>query len=391
MSASILESQAAFVERAKAINMPDALIDLMIEKGLTSFGKLAFISPVEPRSGDDSSMVQAVGAILGRGLRPAEIPDMRRLWFESHTLAVSDMKTRIERSSLDPPREMPLAERMNRLEDQKKRLPSIVFSEHVEPAHCLIDKVQNMLESGYLTYLPPHKCPSRATEITADKATPQLTFDAQGAIKVSKKQSDLECNTFGELKLKEALQRRSLAFDQIHLMSFIVQEKWRAHLFQSITRDPPPGHRYVSIAQALNADREFWQLISEEARGSLKVTSTADPPLDALAERYMHVPQVAICLSTLPGQPRSKGDGKTKTDAHVEPPPPPTSWGGGKGGKSQKGGKGKQTHLKKKEETQPDKRRAEILKLLKEIPEGCVSRLEARCPLLRVFSLTSHC
>ena len=153
------------------------------------------------------------------------------------------MKTRVERSSLDPPREMPLAERMNRLEDQKKRLPSIVFSEHVEPAHCLIDKVQNMLESGYLTYLPPHKCPSRATEITADKATPQLTFDAQGAIKVSKKQSDLECNTFGELKLKEAFQRRSLAFDQMHLMSLIVQEKWRAHLFQSITRDPPPGHR----------------------------------------------------------------------------------------------------------------------------------------------------
>ena len=256
MSASILESQAAFVERAKAINMPDALIDLMIEKGLTSFGKLAFISPVEPRSGDDSSMAQAVGAILGRDLRPAEIPDMRRLWFESHTLAVSDMKTRIERSSLDPPREMPLAERMNRLEDQKKRLPSIVFSEHVEPAHCLIDKVQNMLESGYLTYLPSHKCPSRATEIAADKATPQLTFDAQGAIKVSKKQSDLECNSFGELKLKEAFQRRSLAFDQIHLMSFIVQEKWHAHLFQSITRDPPPGHRYVSIAQALNADRE---------------------------------------------------------------------------------------------------------------------------------------
>ena len=34
MSASILESQAAFVERAKAINMPDALVDLMIEKGL---------------------------------------------------------------------------------------------------------------------------------------------------------------------------------------------------------------------------------------------------------------------------------------------------------------------------------------------------------------------
>ena len=352
MSASILESQAAFVERAKAINMPDALIDLMIEKGLTSFGKLAFISPVEPRSGDDSSMVQAVAAILGRDLRPAEIPDMRRLWFKSHTLAVGDMKTRVERSSLDPPREMPLAERMNRLEDQKKRLPSIVFSEHVEPAHCLIDKVQNMLESGYLTYLPPHKCPSRATEITADKATPQLTFDAQGAIKVSKKQSDLECNTFGEFKLKEAFQRRSIAFDQIHLMSFIVQEKWHAHLFQSITRDPPPGHRYVSIAQALNADREFWQLISQKGQEIL----------DALAERYMHVPQVAICLSPLPGQPRSKGDGKTKTDAHVEPPPPPNSWGGGKGGKSQKGGKGKQTHLKKKEETQPDKRRAEILK-----------------------------
>ena len=50
---------------------------------------------------------------------------LRMLWFESHAIAISDMKARVERTSSDTPRQMPLAERMSRLKRQKEELKGL--------------------------------------------------------------------------------------------------------------------------------------------------------------------------------------------------------------------------------------------------------------------------
>ena len=216
----MVESEAEFLARAKEIGMEEAFITALQTAGIKTFGKLAYICAVSPQSGDDTPLVDAVEKLLGRKTTPVELPNLRRLWFEANTFALSDLKSRVERSSLDPPRQLPLAERMSRLQSQKARLSGIVFTERVEPAHSLIDKIQSMVDSGTLAYLPPHKCPSRALEISSDKPAQQVTLVSQGGLKISKKHAELECDVRGELRLREAFTRRALAFDQIGLMSF---------------------------------------------------------------------------------------------------------------------------------------------------------------------------
>ena len=155
MTSTMLESEAEFLARAKEIGMEESFITALQTAGIKTFGKLAYICAVSPQSGDDTPLVDAVEKLLGRKATPVELPDLRRLWFEANTFALSDLKSRVERSSLDPPRELPLAERMSRLQSQKARLSGIVFTERVEPAHSLIDKIQSMVDSGTLAYLPP--------------------------------------------------------------------------------------------------------------------------------------------------------------------------------------------------------------------------------------------
>ena len=370
---SALESRASFRARALEIGMQSDFVDLLVKSGIDSFGRLAFVCPSVAGSSDDRPLITAIEARISRSLKDAEVPDLRRLFFESHTLALADMRSRVERTGADTPREVPAAERMSRLQEQKSRLSSVIFNEHTEPAHCLADKIQSMLESGSLTYLPPNKCPSRSMEIASDRPQPQITLDGHGMIKVTKAALALDCDVRGELRMREAFLRRSLAFDQARLMSFIVQEAWHDSLFRTITREPPAGHLYVNISQLLSADRELWALLAQHSRGSLSPAPGAAPPLDALMAKYQHDPQVQICITPLPGARASA----STSPAHVEVFTP--GKGNGKGPKGKGAGKGKKGSGKllpakrKFEDTpQPFSQRAQILQLLKQMPKDCV-------------------
>ena len=240
----------------------------------------------------------------------------------------------------------------------------------------MIDKIQSMVDSGTLAYLPPHKCPSRALEISSDKPAQQVTLDSQGGLKISKKHAELECDVRGELRLREAFTRRALAFDQIGLMSFSVQESWHTALFDAVTRDPPPGHKFTSIAQALNADRELWQILAQESRGAIKIVGGVKPPLDAFMDRLQTHTRVQVCLANLP-QVSSGGKGDKGGKAE-----------GGRGkGKGDKGGSGK----RKWDDSQVDPRRAEILQLLEDMPKDCVSRMPKTRQFLCVLFQHGKC
>ena len=298
------------------------------------------LCPSVTGSSDDKPLITAVEGRISRSLKDAELPDLRRLFFESHMLALADMRSRVERTGTDTPTEVPAAERMSRLQEQKARLSSVICNEHTEPAHCLADKIQSMLESGSLTYLPPNKCPSRSMEIASDRPEPQITLDGRGMIKVTKAALALDCDVRGGLRLREAFLRRSLAFDQARLMSFIVQEAWHDSLFRAIAREPPAGHLYVNISQLLSADRELWALLAQHSRGSLSPAPGAAPPLDALMAKYQHDPQVQICITPLPGTRASPST--PHLNVEIVPPGKGNGQGPNKGkgmGKGKKGGK----------------------------------------------------
>ena len=76
-----------------------------------------------------------------------------------------------------------------------------------------------MLEENCLHYLPPDKCVSREQEASKEKPEPAVSFDSSGNIKIGRKAQELSCDVGGELKLRKALTRRSLAINQAGLAS----------------------------------------------------------------------------------------------------------------------------------------------------------------------------
>ena len=104
-----LESWPAFQPRALEIQMTNEFLEALTLVGIDSFGKLAFNCAANPASGDDTPLRNAVETLLGSAVDVDEsqmIP-LRRLRFESHAIAISDMKARLERTAADTPRQMP--------------------------------------------------------------------------------------------------------------------------------------------------------------------------------------------------------------------------------------------------------------------------------------------
>ncbi|CAJ1347863.1 unnamed protein product, partial [Effrenium voratum] len=156
------------------------------------------------------------GRGMSKNLVPASVKQNELADYNvcKQTLCVSELKARVERADDELPRKMPLAERMSRLENQKKRLTGIIWTSQTEPSHALLDRVMQMQENGTLGNLAPTQCTSRQAEINGTRSKPELIFDSSGNLKMTKRQMELECNTDGDLALQQAFQRRSLAFDQ---------------------------------------------------------------------------------------------------------------------------------------------------------------------------------
>ena len=299
-----LESQATFEARAAKIGVPLPFIDELTAAGLSTFGAWAFCCTCDPNSSDDTPLKDAVEAMLERPITLQEMLFCRRLFFESRTYSVADMRARVERTGDDKPKSLSLAERLARIQKQQTDLVGVTWTAELEPAHKLVDQVVAMQEEGAVTFVPPPKCISRVQEIHHDKSEVALTFDSSGSIRMGKKQEEMFCDTNGELNLRNAWTRRNLAFDQAGLASFVVLEKWTTKLMLAKLREPPAGYRFVSTQQICDADKEFWLQLSQLSRGRLNPGTGPDKPLDDFIEKLSASPEVLCYMTPLPGSKR---------------------------------------------------------------------------------------
>ena len=168
---------------------------------------------------------------------------------------------------------------------------------------------------------------------------------------MTRKALDLKCDTSGELKLKQALTRRSLALNQTGLASFNVLEEWNNHLFATILREPPSGYHFVSIQQILAADKFYWTRVSQETRGQLQIVAGAE---DQKLKDFMFAPEVASLMTFLPAGKSAKAD----TDQSDPRPGPPRPGPPKPGPKSN-----------------PFDKKVTAKSLLTSLPEGCQSKL----------------
>ena len=106
-----MDSEAAFKERAAAIGVPTAGLAKMQTKGVATFGAFAFLSSFQPGGVDETPFVRALASTLDvreADIATAELVAYRRLYYESHTLALGDLRSRVERKEDDTPRRLPI-------------------------------------------------------------------------------------------------------------------------------------------------------------------------------------------------------------------------------------------------------------------------------------------
>lgn len=313
MASSTLESEAAFVERARIIGVEQWIIDKLVEKKFAAYGRFAFSVAYSPQHPDDRPFKQFVDAVAETQVEDDQLATLRRLFFEAHTTAIADVRSRVE-ASPDPAaatKKLPVAERVARQKEQEQRLGGIIFTPDTIPANHLVDLFVEMCESGLLTYVKPEQCCSRALEVNSLKKDPTISTDSQGILKVGSKPSEPTCEANPELKLRPAWQRRSLAMDLSGIATFEVVETWVQFLFQQLLKEQPRGFAKISIQQLLDCDKALFVQASHTTMGKLTSVPPAAKLLDEAITTWKTSQEILQYLTPLP-----------TTRAHDPPPAP---------------------------------------------------------------------
>ena len=299
MSAGI-ESAPVFRTRAQQIGLNNDQIQLLTDAGLDTLGKFAFCCATQPGTGDETAFVEMLTGLIGAAPTVGALALYRRLFYEANTVAVFEMKGRLDRTEDDAPKKMPNAERAARLERQQGKLMGLVISGPLEPAHSLVDRVHQQLEDNELRFIPLHECPSRDMEILGHKRDDTLKLDTHGNLKIQKLSHIPDADVSSDLKAQQAFTRRALAYDQAGLFSFEVLESWTAQLFRAMSSPPPPGYSPVTLAQVYQADRTLFTKLAEVTRRSIQPILGADKPLDIALKDWRFHPEIAFIILPLP-------------------------------------------------------------------------------------------
>jgi hypothetical protein len=121
---STLDSEAAFTDRAETMGIQKWIIEKFKDRRFATFGKLAFAFTYSPQSATDEPLKKFLTDLLEEEPAEDQLAALRRLFFESHTMALTDVRMRAE-SNPDPSattRKLPVAERVVRQREQEKRL-----------------------------------------------------------------------------------------------------------------------------------------------------------------------------------------------------------------------------------------------------------------------------
>ena len=294
-----IDSKVAFRNRAVELGIEQAEIDALDDAGIHSYATYAYCSTYQPGQNDDTALITFLTTTLGSAPSAAATTRFRRLFFEAHALSLEDLKSRADRSESSEARIIPLAEKMDRIRQQKERLSGLSFTSQSEPSHALIDKVCQQLEDNVITYIELNRCTSRQDEALHSKMDTALALDNSGSLRLSKKQRLDDVNVTGEHKLRQAFLRRSLAYDLSGIATFAVLDVWTQKLFEKMNETPLSNYRHISVEQVINADKALWVKVSNDTRGKLQPKTGTDKPFDVAFTRFSEHPEVFQHLTPL--------------------------------------------------------------------------------------------
>lgn len=177
------------VDRASKIGVEEWIVDRLKAMQLATFGNFAFAVAYSPQSANDTMFKEFVADLLQAEPDASQLATLRRLFFECHTRALVDVRSRVE-SNADPSatqRHLPTAERVARQSAQEAKLGGLILTPDTIPSHHLVDMFVEMCETGILVYVKPELCCSRAQETQTMKRDSAISTDASGLLKISPK------------------------------------------------------------------------------------------------------------------------------------------------------------------------------------------------------------
>ena len=298
-----VESKHVFAARAVQMGIDQPIIDALVARNLATFGQFAYCSSYQTGQPDETPFVEKMVSVLGRNVLDGELSALRRLLFEAQAVSLQDMRNRLEKPSDPTPTRVMPAERAARFDDQVRRLPGLRLAGPLEPSDQLIDAVFALVENNSLKYLPLHKLTSREQELNGeveDSALKEYSVNvSKGGLSVTQLTEPHRADVSTDLKLRFALQRRALAFDQAGLITFSLHDDWTSMLFHRMSEPAMPNYLQVSIDQALRADRRIFVKMAADCRANIVPIPGNARPLDVSMKRLMDHNDVLYLLSPL--------------------------------------------------------------------------------------------
>ncbi|CAE7727847.1 unnamed protein product [Symbiodinium microadriaticum] len=141
VATAFTESKAAFTKRALEVGLSQDEVDHLIGQHVDTLSKLAFVLVPPGRVPEEDAVV----GLLPAGATQGAVAGLKSLLFEAHTLVVSALKQRVEKTDDVVPASLDSAERDDRLASQKGRLGGLTFQGEEEVAHGAYDLGQGRM------------------------------------------------------------------------------------------------------------------------------------------------------------------------------------------------------------------------------------------------------
>lgn len=325
---AIVDSAAAFEQHCDSIDSTSALKNLLVNQNITTYAKLAFAigNPQKPPTEEEfANFCTTLNG--GTDLTLGEITDVKRMHFESVTIVIANLKSRVAADTgVEGVRKIPNAEKQARLITQQKRLVGISITGELQPSHALIDLVNSMCDSNNVIWIPPSKCSKRETEITmATKEKSSMVSVEQHLLKVAPADHEIKTDTSSDLQWQWAMMRRGIAFDQCGLIKWDTHQLWTQQLLSLLSKDAPAGYSKLSLDQLVRADKELFTVMAQDLQITDKRLTATPAPMDEAMKSLRTDPRITMCLLPLAkGTPRPSNEDKAASSTtKVQPPPKP--------------------------------------------------------------------
>ena len=130
--ATILESNAVFIDKAKGCGLSQANITRMRDQNIGTLGVLAFACCQPGETPSEDSLKRLIQQPGGAEPTLGEVGSVRRLVFLAQTLAVAEVKASVEGTTDATKKELAPAERSERMSNQKATLVGLSLTGELE-------------------------------------------------------------------------------------------------------------------------------------------------------------------------------------------------------------------------------------------------------------------